>query len=54
MLLDGVRGEDLQRERQRLDHVSLPLLHGPKCLIGSRGHKQGTCLLRMLLPHCPA
>ena len=30
MLLHGVREEDLERERQQLARVRLPLLHGPE------------------------
>ena len=44
LLLYAVREEDLQRERQQLDRVSPPLLHGPEMpepLLCVRVHKQG-------------
>ena len=44
LLLYAVRVEDLQRERQQLDRVSPPLLHGPvmpEPLLCVRVRKQG-------------
>lgn len=50
MLLHGVREEDLERERQQLAWVRLPLLHGPAMLqvLACMGAiRQGRCELRI-------
>ena len=50
MLLHGVREEDLERERQQLARVRLPLLHRSgalKALVCMGTEKQGSCELHI-------